>query len=133
MCNPYHVAGYCPEDIDVMPVPVWGRIIIEWPAPDRGEPLAGGRLMPGWQCKILDAETGSIISTVMSATLPLGCVTAEAGQFITADLAMLADDHGKPLMGGKTVYPDGNGGIRQGTFRFLVAEMRVAQPGKVAG
>jgi hypothetical protein len=67
-----------------------------------------------------------MITTVMRAGMPLGCVTVDAAGWLTADLTMLAGDDGSPLMAGSKICPDGNGGIRQGTFRFLVTGMRVA-------
>lgn len=57
---------------------------------------------------------------------PLGSVKVNPSQCVTAELTMFADDDGCPVLGGNTVYPDGDGGFKTGTFRFLVAELRVA-------
>lgn len=40
-------------------LPIWGRVIIEWPAP-----VQAGRALAGWRCKVLDADTGKLITTV---------------------------------------------------------------------
>lgn len=100
--------------------PTWGAVIIEWPAPPKPD-----RILPGWGCKIFDAESGEQVTTVTELLVPAGCVTARPERFITADLTMFADDDGKPVPCGCAVPLDENGKIRTGTFRFLVAEMRV--------
>jgi hypothetical protein len=103
----------------------YGLVIIEWPAP-----LRKGEVRPlaGWGCAILDAETGKPVTTVEKLFVPP--VTAAAQAFITCELTMFADDKGMPVLfaredGNFTVFPDGEGKIRTGTFPFLVAEMRV--------
>jgi hypothetical protein len=104
-----------------------GYVIIEWPAPRLKDGIP--RPMPAWGCTILDAQTGKPIVTAEKITVQR--VTADAQSFITADLAMLADDKGMPVLGpgedGRVViWPDENGEIRRGVFPFIVAEMRVA-------
>jgi hypothetical protein len=104
----------------------YGYVIIEWPAPQRKDGTP--RPMAAWGCTILDPVTGQPITTVEKITLQR--VTADARNAVIADLAMLADPDGNPVMGpdedGKhVVWPDENGKIRTGVFPFLVAEMRV--------
>ena len=107
----------------------YGRVIIEWPGPQQ-ERFA----LAGWMCAVYDAETGQAVSTVMRARIPSVVVHADAQNVITADLTMLADDKEMPILfpeeypgrpGSTKVYTDEEGGIREGTFSFLVAEMRV--------
>jgi hypothetical protein len=117
--------------------PAWrGSVIIEWP-PVPPYRRRGATLLPGWGCAIFDAETGRQILTVTG----LG-VRADAKGFVTCELTMFAGPDGNPLLelerreqhpvmpghiGSHAVYPDDDGGIRTGTFPFLVAEMRVRQ------
>jgi hypothetical protein len=98
----------------------YGRVIIEWPAPGRSP------VLPGWGCSIFDAETGEPIVTVTRLKVP--SVTADAQDVITADLTMLADENGMPVLGKVPQFIDvEDGEIPSGTFPFLVAEMRVRQ------
>ncbi len=97
-----------------------GYVIIEWPAPTHpGE----ARAIPGWKCAILNATTGEPITTVQKITVLR--VIADTQSYIIADLVMMADPDGMPVLNGSTVYPDGEGGFLTGVFPFLVAEMRV--------
>jgi hypothetical protein len=123
-----------PEERDDEERTFWGRVIIEWPAP-----RLDGSLLAGWGCRIRDAGTGRLINTASEIVIP--AVHAAVPQWIECDLLMLADDDGKPILfpdahadhpgctlqGERVrVCPDGRGGFKQGTFRFVVAEMRVA-------
>ena len=91
-----------------------GSVIIEWPAP-RSE----GRPMPGWDVAVYDAATGAQMLNVMRAIL----VSAEPSDLVTADLTMLAGEDGDPSA--EPCLRDGE--VITGTFRFLVAGMRVRQ------
>ena len=112
-----------------------GSVIIEWPSAGSRPPQGVGTRLPGWGCSITDAETGKPILTVLKLA-----VHADAQGFVTCELTMFADLDGNPLLelerrdrypvmpghiGSHVVYPDEEGGIRTGTFPFLVAEMRV--------
>jgi hypothetical protein len=98
----------------------YGRVIIEWPAPGRSPAL------PGWGCSIFDADTGEPIVTVTRLKMP--SVTVDAQDVITADLTMLADEDGMPVLGKVPQFIDiKDGEIPSGTFPFLVTEMRVRQ------
>lgn len=109
----------------------YGSVIIEWPAP-----RPGGGPLAGWGCKILDAGTGRMITTASQVHVPLGWAHAERA--ITCFLTMFADENGEPVLylepgprKGTFTPParDDAGNVRTGTFRFEVAEMRVAGPG----
>lgn len=109
----------------------YGAVIIEWPAPKQVDP---DRPLAGWGCSILDAGTGKQITTVEKISIP--AVTADATNFITADLTMFADEDGLPVLfpepspgkpGSVKIFLDADGKPRAGTFPFLVAEMRVRQ------
>ena len=81
-------------------------------------------MLPGWGCSIFDAETGEQIMTATRLKVP--SVTVDAQDVITADLTMLADENGMPVLGKVPQFIDVKGGeIPSGTFPFLVAEMRV--------
>jgi hypothetical protein len=114
----------------------YGYVIIEWPVPRRKDGIP--RMMPAWDCSILDATTGKLITTVEKATILR--VTADVQSFITCDLVMFADDKGMPLLfperipdpqgrpgriGSERIYTDDDGKVRTGVFPFIVSEMRV--------
>jgi hypothetical protein len=104
----------------------YGRVIIEWPAP-----RPGGGMLAGWGCKIFDADSGKMITTV--SHLAVGSSPERA---IECDMTMFADENGEPVRelepGPRkgTFLPvlDGAGNVRTGTFLFLVTEMRVGSP-----
>jgi len=98
----------------------YGRVIIEWPGPQR-EKFA----LAGWMCAVYDAVTGKPVTTVMRARLPSVVVHADAQDMITADLTMLADDKGMPILFPEEHHAGDDGKIREGTFPFFVAEMHV--------
>jgi hypothetical protein len=101
-------------------------VIIEWPAPCKpGAPLAG------WGCAIFDAGSGKMITTVSQVLIPAVRVVPE--RWIECELTMSAGEDGEPVIGlepgtsGMSAVLDDDGNVRTGTFRFMVAEMRVAQ------
>lgn len=91
-------------------------LIIEWPAPRKPDPSP----MPAWQLTLTDAVSGQQISTALRIT-----VHADAEDIVTADVTMFADEDGKPVYDGKPHIRDGE--VVEGTFPFLVAEMRVGR------
>jgi hypothetical protein len=95
--------------------PYCGLVSIEWPAPTGGSIYA---CMLGREVKVTDAASGKLITTCLDLT-----VHANAGALVTADLTLLADEDGEPLLEGKPVL-DGKE-IRTGVFPFVVAEMKV--------
>jgi hypothetical protein len=110
----------------------YGQVIIEWPA--AGPRWAGNpwpHPLPGWGCRVIDAMTGRTF-LVMEIQ-----VDADAHRFITADVTMFATPEGRPLYRHPGEHPcnvhmDDAGQVITGTFRFLVAEMRVAARDKPA-
>lgn len=95
--------------------PYRGVIAIEWPAATGGSVYA---CLLGWGVKVTDAATGKPVTTCLDVT-----VHADAGALVTADLTLLADEDGEPLLEGKPVVRDGE--PLTGTFPFVVAEMKV--------
>jgi hypothetical protein len=121
------------------PVAYQGCLIIEWPAPRKPAPY---NLIPGWQVALTDAVTGAQITTAMRIE-----IHADASDTVTADVTMFAGEDGQPVYQlEKVQHPETgrwhekipamgeDGRPREGTFRFLVAEMRVRQhaPGRAA-
>jgi hypothetical protein len=116
----------------------YGRVIIEWPARRECDPHS----LRGWGCAIYDAATGKMIPTVMNLKVPGAVVLADAQHVITADLTLLADPDGNPLLelerhpdpqgrpghiGSEVIYAGDDGEVLTGTFSFEVAEMRIAK------
>jgi hypothetical protein len=92
-----------------------GVIVIEWPAAHGASPYS---VMAGWKTEITDALTGKPITTCASFT-----VRMDPEALVTADLTLLADAAGEPVLDGMPVI-DGDK-VRTGVFTFLVSEMRV--------
>ena len=92
-----------------------GVIIIEWPAAHGASPYS---VIVGRKTEITDALTGKPIRTCTGFT-----VRMDVEALVTADLTLLAGEHGEPLLEGRPVMKDGE--ILTATFPFLVAEMRV--------
>jgi hypothetical protein len=99
----------------LVPVPVTGTVIIEWPPPKDRENGIG--VIPGWQLRIWDVPTGKPVPGVMRAV-----IDAPGNGLVMADLTMLAGEDGSPVFDGIPQTRDG--AVICGTFRFLVAEMR---------
>jgi len=97
--------------------PYRGVVVIEWPAPVGGSVYA---CMIGRDVKITDAATGKPFGTCSNVT-----VHADPGALVTADLTLLADKDGEPLLDGRVVTRDGE--PLTGVFPFVVAEMRVRE------
>jgi hypothetical protein len=113
-------AAEAKESAGTEQVPCYGYVIIEWPPP---RPGGGPRAMPAWGCAIFDAATGKPVLTVTKITVP--SVTAPAAGFVTCDLTMFADEAGLPVLLQREDGAFAEGGLKTGTFRFYVAEMRV--------
>lgn len=90
-----------------------GHIGIEWPAPAPG---GTSLVLPGWGCTVWDALSGLPITTVTRIELH-----ADALNVISADVTMYADENGQPVYSHRKDEP----WPREGTWPFLVAEMRV--------
>jgi hypothetical protein len=69
---------------------------------------------------IHDTISGRQLRTVTHASIR---IIADANSVITADLTMFTDPDGMPA---DDPVPDSYGGISTGTFRFPVAEIKVA-------
>lgn len=94
-----------------------GRVIITWPKP------TGPVLLPPLTI-LHDADSGEQITSVLSFT-----VNADATENqVTADLTMLTDADGQPLAStAKPVLDEDEENVRADVFRWIVAEMRIAQ------
>lgn len=93
-----------------------GSVIITWPNP-------GGPPVPVTNTVLIDADTGKKILT--ATALVVRSNVADNGVY--ADLTLICDPDGKPYLDKVgAVRFDADGNVRTGTFRFLVAEMRVA-------
>lgn len=92
-----------------------GRVILTWPKPKYG-------VIRGATISIADAVTGQPIVSAMDVT-----VYATLDGPIVAEMTMLTGEDGKPLKPGEPVVTAEGGGVREGTFRWLVAEMRTAE------
>lgn len=102
---------------------ITGSVIIIWPRP-RGLDLNVRDV------QFQDADTGEELTTVLGLRLILG----GGGRGwrpapVEVELTQLADADGRPLGNGAPVVPDDDGRqFRTGTFRYVVAEMRIAGP-----
>jgi hypothetical protein len=93
-----------------------GRVIITWPA-------QGGTLRWPSAIRLVDADTGEQLVSVLSLTVAGDCNNSEP---IVADTTMLVDENGNWLRRGQAVVSDGAGGYCTGQFRWTVAAMHVA-------
>lgn len=103
-----------------------GVIVIEWP-----NTRIGTHGIPTWMVSITDAETGEPIHTASSMRLD-----AQNDGWVYAELTQLIGPDGEPAKQGAPdpvtgkippveFWPDETGRLREGTFRYLVSEMRV--------
>ena len=96
-----------------------GQVIITWPKPREGQ------LLGATQVTLTDALTGEPMVAVLSMRLDMSWGNPHV---LVAELVMLADENGGPATGSYVKERfDQNGEVAIGTFRFLVAEMQVAQ------
>lgn len=101
---------------------ITGSVVIIWPHPS-------GLNLNVWDVQIQDAETGEILTTVLGLRLILGGSHGWRPAAVEVELTQLADGDGKPLGSGAPVVPDDDGKrFRTGAFRYVVAEMRIAEP-----
>lgn len=93
-----------------------GRLIIIWPK-------SGGAAVHGNLIAFIDADNGEPIVTITDLTVHVDLYAP-----VVAEVAMFADADGKPLLGAHAMpVPNADGtAYRTGTFRWIVAEMRVA-------
>lgn len=95
-----------------------GRVIITWPK------YSGVTALPGWGVTVADADSGKPITGALMLTL-----NANPHGVITAEMTMLIDADGKPLVGSRSkpvLAEDGEHPLT-GVFHWLVAEMRIAE------
>ena len=100
-----------------------GVIAIEWPAPRPGYECAP---MPAWKAAVFDALSGKQIFTVSRLEIHVA-----VNDMVTADVTMHTDDLGRPHYGSdgdSRIWLDDDGKVREETFPFLVAGMRVREP-----
>lgn len=108
-----------------------GRVTITWPAP---KPGAAPGALSNWGVKVEDADTGEPILTAFKVSIVLGTDTGYEDALIEADITALIDEDGNLLGNGPRAFnhaarddtADGPG-FRTKVFRYLVAEMRVAE------
>lgn len=99
-----------------------GRVIIIWPA-------QGTTLRWPFDIRLVDADTGEELVTVLSLTVAGDCNNNEP---IVAETTMLVDDHGNWLRRGQAVVREDAGGFRKAQFRWAVAAMHVADTAQPA-
>ncbi len=97
-----------------------GSVIIEWPGPQPSGEIRGD------QVRVLQAATGAQILTVASLDV---IIRAEPGRPVTADLHLLTDKAGSPLIetapGVFPHYRGPDGKPAHALYRVRVAEIRV--------
>lgn len=94
-----------------------GCVIITWPK-------HGGHVaLPGWSVMFTDADSGQPITSVLALKLD-----ATPQQVITAEMTMLVDTDGSPLLNSRSAAARTDDGehLLTGVFHWLVAEMRIA-------
>jgi hypothetical protein len=96
-----------------------GAVIIEWPAP----PQHGVGGIVGQMVAVYDAFTGDEPAPKPIATVSRIGLHVSMDEMVTAYVTLFADEDGNPVLDGEPHVRDGE--ILTGTFRFLVAEMRV--------
>lgn len=116
-------AGSIAAQLDDFEPPYYpGRIAITWPAPtSNGTPLLT------WPMQVHDYDTGTPMLAITGLRITLGGDNW-SGEVITADLQMLVDLEGQPLMGERVKPvpdPDDPERIYSRVFRCYVAEMRI--------
>jgi hypothetical protein len=93
-----------------------GEIVVLWPEHTRADaPYAA------WGVEVRNARSGEPITTITH--LAVLCLPDD---LITARVRMFTDAEGNPVFDGQPVL-DGDGGIHQGEFTFLVTGMEVRE------
>ena len=101
---------------------ITGSVVITWPRPS-------GLSLNVWDVQIQDADSGETLTTVLGLRLILGGSHGWRPAAVEVELTQLADGDGKPLGSGAPAVPDDDGKrFRTGAFRYVVAEMRIAEP-----
>jgi len=101
---------------------ITGRVIITWPARKHEHTT-----LPVWGVSIHDADSGEQITTALGLRMVIGTKRGWDGP-IEVELEQLTNAGGKPLATGAPIVPDEAGdGYRTAVFRYVVAEMRVAE------
>lgn len=116
--TPVIVNRHCPgQDEYPRTDDIAGRITIDWPRKTFGAISPQAVLMR-------DADTDTVLATVTSLHLYAGAtddsVIAELRQFVDQDGQRVEDTH--------KFHIEPDGGIRTAVFRYLVTEMRLADP-----
>ena len=94
-----------------------GRLIITWPK-------AASHPVVGHGVVLTDADSGTQVTTATDADI---LIHADPQHVVTATMTMLIGEDGKPLAtGAPMVLDEDRENVRTDTFRWLVAEMRVA-------
>ena len=94
-----------------------GRLIITWPKPDVA--------VIGHGVILTDADTGEQVFSGLDMDV---VIHADPREIVTATMTMLVDEDDQPLPGkAKPVLADDGENLRTGVFRWVVAEMRVAE------
>lgn len=92
-----------------------GRLAITWPK--------AGPSLPGWAVVLTDADTGQQITSALDLTIHM-----RPDEIVTAETTMVCNLDGKPLQEGEPVrWAEGAEEVPTGVFRWLVAEMRIAE------
>jgi hypothetical protein len=97
-----------------------GRVIITWPAPT----TAG--VLNNTHVRLTDADTGEHIVSAFKLSLVLGTDEGYEPALIEADVTAIVDENGAITNDANRAYDRETGRMRTGVFRYLVAEMRVA-------
>jgi hypothetical protein len=120
--NP-HRAGSITAQLDAVEPPYYpGRIVITWPAP-----TSNGTPLPTWPMQVHDYDTGTPMLAVTGLRIVLGG-DDWGTPAILADLKMLVDVDGQPLIGDRIKPvrdPNDPERIYSKTFRCYVVEMRI--------
>jgi hypothetical protein len=95
-----------------------GYVIIEFPVPESTPEHPRPGILAGYNMMVVNAADEKPVLTVSRVELH-----AEANDIITADLTMMADADGRPLMDTSVIYRRGDE-IVTGTFPFIVTGIR---------
>jgi hypothetical protein len=101
-----------------------GRVAITWPA-------AQGPAISARGVTLTDADTGKPIVSATKLALILGTETGFDG-IVEAEITALVDEDGNITNDANRAYDRQADRLRTCVFRYAVAEMRVAEPGRLS-